>query len=283
MLDGAIASKLLLNKDLTYRWLAAKGLRTPAYASFGLGSIQAAEEFMLAHPGPAVVKPADGTGCGHGVTTNIADHATLRDAATHAAAFHSSLLIEQQLSGSSYRLLFLEGRFLDAVRRDPPMLTGDGRSSIRELAQQENDRRREGAQVTALSPLILDRESSNTLARAGMSPASVPGEGDRVRVKLAVNENSASENHVVREQVHPEIVETCRRIAGDFGLGLAGFDLMSDDISLPPNEGATAFAEINTGPGLHHHYLVAEVGRITPVAEIILDHLFAAQRGVFAL
>jgi cyanophycin synthetase len=282
MLDSAITSRLLLNKAITYEWLAAKGLRTPRSLVFDLGTLTPAEAFMVAQAGPVVVKPADGTGCGHGVTTHITTREALRDAALHAAAFHARLLIEEQLPGASYRLLFLDGEFIDAVRRESPVLTGDGRSTIRQLAQQENDRRRDG-EITALSPLIVDRECCNTLARAGLAPTSVPEQGAPVRVKLAVNENAARENHVVRDEVHPEIVETCRAIAHDFAVGFAGFDVMAEDISLPPAKGGTVFTEINTSPGIHHHYLVAEQDKRVPVAEVVLDHLFTRQRGVFAL
>jgi cyanophycin synthetase len=283
MLDSAVVARLLLDKALTYHWLSAKGLRTPRSLAFDLDTLQRAEHFLAATDGPVVVKPADGTGCGHGVTTHVAGKAALRDAARHAAAFHPRLLVEEQLAGSSYRLLFLDGAFVDAVRRDPPTLTADGRSSIRQLIQQENDRRREIGEPTALSPLVVDRECCNTLARTEFTPASVPPNGARVQVKLAVNENAARENHVVRDEVHPEIVEVCRRIALDFGLGLAGFDLISQDIALPPGQGLTVFTEINAGPGLHHHYLVAERDRIAPVARIVLEHLFASGRGVVVL
>ena len=283
MLDSAIASKLLLDKATTYELLAAKGLPTPRRVVFDLASFHRAEEFLLAQPGPVVVKPADGTGCGHGGTTQIATRSALRDSATHAAAFHPRLLVEEQLAGASYRLLFLDGIFIDAVRRDPPVLTGDGRLSIRQLAQQENDRRREEDPITALSPLVIDRESSNTLNHAGMTPASVPAKGERVQVKLAANENSARENHVVREEVHPEVLEACSRIARDFGLGFAGFDLISQDISAPIKARSTVFAEINAGPGIHHHCLVAEQDRAAPVARIVLDHIFTMRRGVFEL
>ena len=283
MLDNAVASRLLLNKALTYQWLSAKGLRTPRSVEFDLDTIHLAEKFLLGQPGPVVVKPADGTGCGHGVTTQIATRTALHDAATHAAAFHPHLLVEEQLQGSSFRLLFLDGVFIDAVRRDPPTLTGNGKSSIRQLAREENDRRREGSELTALSPLIIDRECCNTLSMAGLTPASVLPEGECIGVKLAVNENAARENHVVRDEVHSEILDTCSRIARDFGIGFAGFDIMSNDISQPAEIGDTIFTEINTGPGIHHHRLVGEPEKAAPIASIILEHLFAARRGVFEL
>lgn len=283
MLDSAIASRLLLDKALTYDWLAGKGLRVPRRAAFSMNSLDRAEAFLAGQAGPVVVKPADGTGCGHGVTTGITSLAGLHAASCHAAAFHPNLLVEEQLTGSSFRLLYLDGEFIDAVRRDSPVVIGDGRSSIRQLALQENDRRREAAPITALSPLMIDRESRNTLAAQGRSPAYVPDVEEVVQVKLAVNENAAGQNHVVREQVHQEIIDVGRKIVRDSRIGLAGLDVTSHDIAAPVSRGDTIFNEINAGPGLHHHYLVANPENAADVAPTILEHMFATQRGVLTL
>lgn len=283
MLDSAITSQLMLNKAVIFDWLAAKGLRVPRRQKFDLGSLDLAEAFLRENNGPVVVKPADGTGCGHGVTTRITDRYGLLKAARHAAAFHTELLVEDQLDGASYRLLFLDGEFIDAVRRDPPAVTGNGRSSIRQLVAAENERRRSSDAITALSPLMIDLECRNTLSARGLSPATVPAAGLEVMVKLAVNENSAAQNHLVREDVHPEIVETGSRIVRDFGVGFAGLDVTATDISRPLSEGGTIFNEINAGPGIHHHYLVSDQNRIANVAPRILEHLFSTRRGVMEI
>ena len=283
MLDSALVDRVMLDKALTYDWLSRRGLRTPPRARFDLGSFETAMRFLEACRGPVVVKPASGTGCGHGVTTGITDTASLRAAAIHAAAFSQQLLVEKELIGASFRLLFLDGQFLDAVRRDPSELVGDGKSSIRELARRENARRRACDPITALSPLVIDMEGRNTLARAGLMPASVPARGRTVRVKLAVNENGAAQNHVVRDEVHPAIVAAGARIARDFGLGLAGLDITASDISAPPEHPDTVFNEINIGAGLHHHYLVAEPAKCANVAPRILDHIFTTGHGAMEL
>jgi cyanophycin synthetase len=283
MLDSAITSQLMLNKAVIFDWLAAKGLRVPLRQKFDLGSLDLAEAFLRENDGPVVVKPADGTGCGHGVTTRITDRYGLLKAARHAAAFHTELLVEEQLVGASYRLLFLDGEFIDAVRRDPPSVTGNGRSTIRQLVTAENERRRSSGVITALSPLMIDLECRNTLSACGLSPATIPAAGLEVMIKLAVNENGAAQNHLVREDVHPEIVETGSRIVRDFGVGFAGLDVTATDISLPLAEGGAIFNEINAGPGIHHHYLVSDQNRIAHVAPRILEHLFSTRRGVMEI
>lgn len=280
MLDSAIISRLLLNKAVVFDLLAAKGLRIPQRQKFDMGSLDRALNFLREHGGPVVVKPADGTGCGHGVTTRVTDRYGLLKAARHAAAFHSELLVEEQLVGASYRLLYLDGEFIDAVRRDSPAVSGDGRSNIRQLVSAENERRRSRDAITALSPLMIDLECRNTLSAYDLSPAYVPAAGQVVTVKLAVNENNAAQNHLVRDEVHPEIVEAGSRIVRDFGVCFAGLDVTATDISLPLAEGGTIFNEINAGPGIHHHYLVSDPSRVVNVAPRILEHIFSTRRGV---
>ncbi len=283
MLDSAITSRLLLNKAVTFDMLAAKGLRVPRRQKFGMDSLECAVAFLRENGGPVVVKPADGTGCGHGVTTRITDRYGLVKAARHAAAFHTELLVEEQLVGASYRLLYLDGEFIDAVRRDSPIVIGDGSSNIRQLVAMENERRRSGEAITALSPLMIDLECRNTLSAQGMSPTTIPFAKQEVMVKLAVNENGAAQNHLVRDEVHHEIVETGSRIVRDFGIGFAGLDVTATDISLPLDTGDTIFNEINAGPGIHHHYLVSDQSQIAHVAPRILEHLFSTRRGVFEI
>ncbi|MBK6706898.1 MAG: cyanophycin synthetase [Sphingomonadales bacterium] len=283
MLDSAIVSRLLLNKAVVFELLAAKGLRIPQRRRFDIDSLERAATFLSEVGGPVVVKPADGTGCGHGVTTRIIDLDGLKKAARHAAAFNPELLVEEQLAGASYRLLYLDGMLIDAVRRDSPVVTGDGRSSLRQLVSAENERRRAGETITALSPLIIDLECRNTLAAAGLSSATIPAAGLEVMVKLAVNENGAAQNHLVLEEVHPEIIETGSRIVRDFGIGFAGLDVTATDISQPLSEGNVIFNEINAGPGIHHHYLVSDQKRIAHVAPRILEHLFSTRRGTIQI
>jgi len=49
-------------------------------------------------------------------------------------------LVEQQAQGDVYRLLYLNGKLLDAVQRSSPSVLADGRSSIRKLIQLETKR-----------------------------------------------------------------------------------------------------------------------------------------------
>jgi cyanophycin synthetase len=251
--------------------------------NFTMATLDGAKAFLDEVAGPVVVKPVSGTGGGRGVTTGVADAHGLRGAAKLAARYDGDLLVEEQVSGTSYRLLFLDGQFLDAVRRDPPAVTGNGRDSIRRLIFTENDKRLNARPITALSPLRVDRDCLNTLRAQGLSPRAVPKPGERVTVKTAVNENSADGNHTVMDQVHPETVALGARLVQDLGVRFAGLDLICRDIRAPLTRANGCFNEVNTTPGVHHHYLVADPSRRAPVAEYVLEYMFRKHIGVMQL
>jgi len=284
MLVSPVAMRVMVNKELTYELMAAKGYRIPRRCSYDLSTLEQAEDFMQALEGPVVVKPAAGTGNGQGVTTNIVTKAGLGSASRYAATyFESKLLVEEQLTGASFRLLYLDGEFIDAVRRDSPIVTGNGKSTIRQLVEGENRRRRTERPLSGLHPLVIDQESRNTLAGQDMSPNSVPGAGETIRVKHAVNENAAPQNHIVRDQVNEEIVRAGGRLVRELGLAIAGIDVTAHDISAPLTKSGAIFNEINIYPGIHHHYLVANPEVSAGVAPLILERLFSTRQGVIEL
>lgn len=283
MLDSDITLRVFANKALHYDLMTAKSLRLPEFIRFTLETLDQAIGFLEMQKGPIVIKPADGTGGGQGVVTGITDAEAVRAASQHAAGFNSALLAEQQLTGACFRLVYFNGEFLDAVRRDSPVVTGDGVSTITQLVKAENQSRQNPNRITALNPLTLDRECRNTLRTRGYSPKTVPNNADIIRIKLAVNENAAPQNHIVREQVHPEIIETGAQLVRDFGIKFAGLDVTSDNISAPLFEGNTYFNEINVNPGLHHHYLVANPAETADLATSLLNRMFTTGMGIVEL
>jgi cyanophycin synthetase len=180
-------------------------------------------------------------------------------------------------------LLFLDGEFIDAIRRDPPSVTGDGRHTLKALVAAENRRRLKAKPISSLSPLVFNKECINTLAALGLRAGSVLEAGRTVAVKQAINENAARDNRNVKGEVHRDIIDTGGRLAKDLGVRLAGLDLIATDVSAPLSAGKCTFSEINTTPGIHHHYLLRDPATITPVAELVLEHMFSTRRGVMTL
>ena len=278
-LDDPLTSIALSDKAFTHRLFTARGLPLPRHLVFTRYEIDRAEAFLATLGAAAVVKPAAGTGGGLGVTTGVTDARRLRRAVAHASGFGPTLLIEEEVAGASWRLLYLDGACIDVVRRDPPGVTGDGHSSIRRLVAEENRRRLNGP-VVALSPLRIDADMRNTLAAADLSLSHVPPAGRRIVVKGAVNENAADENHSLRDEVHPDLLERIGEMVRGLSVCFAGVDLIGGDLARPLAQSGTVINEINVNPGIHHHELVADPARAVPVPRLVLEHVFRTGRGV---
>lgn len=269
--DDAVTLHMSLDKALMHRQLTALGLRVPEHVVFEIGDLEPALAFLARYPGSDfAVKPAGGTGGGMGVTTGIRSPAQLTRAALRAARFSPELLIELQPVGDVLRVLFFQGELIDVLRQRPPSLVGDGRSTIGELIDAENTRRLEAEGMLGPSALRVDLDCVFHLENTGRSLGDVPAAGERFTVKGVTNENGVDDTTRMHD-LSPGIVDQCRKAIEIVGLELIGVDLIAGD---PTSDDEGVILEVNGGPGLHHHYLVAD-GDSKRVAVQILETLLA--------
>jgi cyanophycin synthetase len=271
-IDDPVTLSVAVNKPLVYRLLAARGLCIPLHLAFTLREIDRAIAFMQAAGGEWVVKPACGS-AGNGVTTGVSTPSDLAWAAAVAAAYGRNLLLEKQVPGDVYRLLYLDGRLLDAVVRKPPTVAGDGTSTIRDLVRLENQARSASGTERAQVLLSTDLDMRQTLAKQGLSFSSVPRRGAMVRVKTVINQNSGAENVPAFTRLCNSIVEDGAAAAMALGARLAGVDIITQDPALPLADSGGAILEVNTTPGYHYHYY--QQGGGCPVARQLLSYLLS--------
>ena len=282
-LDDKLTLDLMGNKAITYELLAEQGLDVPRHVRFSISDMSMALGLLADAGRPLVVKPNFGTGGGRGVITGVSTVSELRLAAFRAARFDPDLIAEEQIEGQSWRLLFIDGCFLDAVRRDPPRIVGDGSKSIAKLVQIENTARLKARPFTALSPIRIDGECKAYLTAQGLTPRSIPEASQLVILKRAVNENASAQNHALRAHVHPATLNICARLAQNLGVRLAGIDIIARDISLPLTRTNGYIGEVNTTPGLHHHDLVAVKPGGRSIAADLVEHMFETGAGAMTL
>jgi D-alanine-D-alanine ligase-like ATP-grasp enzyme len=218
-----------------------------------------------------VVKPAHGAG-GRGVTTGVISSFDLLRAAVAAAAYESTLVVEQQVEGNLYRLLYLDGELVDAVLRKSPTVVADGRSSVRQLIRLENRARLEAGRKFAQALVSLDMDMRRTLAKQRLSLSSKPKKGTVVTLKTVINENSAADNFPATGLLCRSIIEDGAAAAKAVGARLAAVDLVTRDpaVSLAQSDGV--ILEVNTTPGYHCHYY--RQGEGCPVAVHVLSYIF---------
>ena len=252
-LDDPVTVGVTLDKPLVHAILRSHGLATPDHAEFSLNDLTKAYQF-LARYRICVVKPADGTGAGGGVTTGIETRSQLIKASARAAGYGPRLLIEEHVEGATIRLLYLDGRLLDAVRRGPPTVLGDGRSSISRLVNDLNLRRLNAGYEAAQVTLKYDFDMERTLARQNLSWRSVPAKDRRVTLKTVINDNMADENESVVDEISKSAIDAGRRAAELVGARLVGVDIITPDFHQGFDEAGARILEINTAPGYYYHY-----------------------------
>ena len=270
-LDDVLAFRRSLDKEVVHDVLASAGLPIPAHAPFRSANVGPALVFLRSLGGPCVVKPADGTGGGRGVTAGVRSARDLVMATALASRHGQRLLIEQQAAGTMYRLLFLDGELLGVVRRRSAKVIGDGRSTIRELIAAENRQRLAARGGGGFSLLRVDLDCLLMLRATGRSMRSVPRPGENVTLKVSSSDNRREDNETVRAPLAPELVAEAAQAAQRLELRLAGVDIVTIDPHQPLRHNGGVILEVNCTPGLAYHYHVG--GPPTPVAVPVLRRL----------
>ncbi|HZX32911.1 MAG TPA: cyanophycin synthetase, partial [Rhodocyclaceae bacterium] len=267
---SAIAETISRDKDLTKRLLSSCGVPVPEGQEVHSPeeAWEAAQDIGL----PVVVKPSDGNH-GRGVFIELTKQDEIEAAYKVAIEEGSSVLVERSIPGTEHRLLVVGGKMVAANRGDMVWVTGDGKSSIRELigSQVNSDPRRGDTEEHPLNTIRLDSAATLEIKRQGFADGdAVPPAGKEVLIQR--NGNHAFD---CTDLVHPETAATAALAARIVGLDIAGIDLVTPDISKPLAEQGGAIVEVNAGPSLLMHLKPAE-GKPRPVGRAIVDNLFPA-------
>ena len=267
---SAIAETISRDKDLTKSLLASCGVPIPEgrEVTSADDAWAAAEDIGL----PVCVKPVDGNH-GRGVFIDLNSREEIEKAYAIAVDEGSGVLVERSLPGTEHRLLVVGDQLVAANRGDMITVTGDGRSTVRQLidSQVNTDPRRGPSELHPLSVIRIDTAARMELDRQGLAADAVPAAGREVLIQR--NANHAFD---CTDEVHPETAAVVALAARIVGLDIAGVDLVCRDISRPLAEQGGAIVEVNAGPSLLMH-LKPGVGKARPVGKAIVNNLFGPQ------
>ncbi|MBL8397508.1 MAG: cyanophycin synthetase [Candidatus Accumulibacter sp.] len=270
---SAVAESIAQDKELSKTLLHAAGVPVP----LGRPVLSAEDAWAAACEidGPVVVKPQDGNQ-GKGVAVNLSTREHIEAAYAIAYEISDEVLVERYIPGHDYRLLVVGDKLIAAARRDPPLVIGNGKDSIRQLVERVNsDPRRSEGHATSLTRIRLDDVALARLANAGLTPDSIPPRGKRVVLRNNANLSTGGTATDVTDDVHPEFAAQAVAAAQTIGLDIAGVDVVCDSVLRPLEEQGGGIVEINAAPGLRMH-LQPSFGKGRPVGQAIIDHMFAA-------
>ncbi len=224
---------------------------------------------------PLVAKPTISLyGNGRDVYCNIKDKATLLDYLDKHFKKYELLSLEKYEAGLiHYRVTLFFGQILGVVEHALPVITGDGRHSVRELIHLENEARANQTQAE-LFKLELNSETEACLQEAGLTVDAIPQQNKKILLAYTSNTGRGATSHSLGTTICRENAELLRQAAKLLNLNLVGFDIICEDIKRPLHQSRGFIIEANCNPDLKLHELPLTGPRI-PTAQIVLSRLIA--------
>lgn len=219
---GAVTFHMTQNKRLANVFLKSRGFPVPAQQPF---TDQGAAERFLKRYRSIVVKPCTQWG-GRGVSVAVQTPAELERAVRFAHRFEEDVILEQCVKGVDYRLIFVDYKYVAAIRRRSARVEGNGRDTIRKLIQTRNRRER---QVDPSHIIPVDAETGRNLTALGLAWDTVPAEGKSVRVRLTSNYHTGGDVDVITREVSRKLVALAGRAAKALGVPVIGIDFLVDE------------------------------------------------------
>ena len=268
---GSIAVEIACDKEETKNLLEAANISVPK------GRIIYDEEDLdraIDSIGyPMVIKPVNGNH-GRGATINIRSREEAIEALAAAKKISRAVICEKFITGFDHRVLVIDYKFVDAAKRTPALVIGDGKSRIMALIDAVNkDPRRGYGHEKVLTSIKVDDNTKQILKERDLTLDSILPKDEILFLKSTANISTGGTATDVTDQVHPHNVFMAERIARIIGLDVCGIDIMTDDISLPISETGGAILEVNAAPGFRMHLAPTE-GLPRNVAEPVIDMLF---------
>ena len=242
------AQKICADKKLTNKRLTE--LRLPVPKQVKVGSVESALKAADKIGFPIVIKPLKGQK-GGGVTAGITSVVQVESAFERAHKEGNDVVVESFITGSDFRLLVINGVFVAALTRKPPVITGDGKSTVEQLIAALNAHPlRDGFRLFKVEH---DLELQRMLKLEKLSMKDIPVAGRNISLRSAANVSTGGIPIDVTEQVHPDNINMAVRAAKGVGLNIAGIDFLTQDISRSYKDIGGAIIEMNARPGLCMH------------------------------
>lgn len=260
-LTTAIAMSRCQDKRVTLGLLAKAGLSVPRQQN---AEDAAANAVFLAEHGAVVVKPVEGEQ-GKGISVNLTTPEEVERAVAYARQFCDSVVVEQYCAGQDLRIVVIDYRVVAAAVRRPPVVIGDGHSTVLELIEKQSRRRQ--AATGGESRIPIDDETRRCLRAQGYELEDVLAHDTRVKVRNAANLHTGGTIHDVTATLHPVLRDAAERAAREIDIPVTGLDFLVPAVDRPDY----VIIEANERPGLANH-------EPQPTAERFVDLLFPNTR-----
>lgn len=213
-----------------------------------------AVRFARTHGFPLVVKP-NVSGFSRGSHFPLTSYKELLLAMFWAKMWWPVSVVEQYLEGKNYRIVVVKEGIMSVIRRYPPFVDGDGKSSINLLIDRENELRKSMDLYPVIHPIPKDRKIVRYLKKKDLNLVSIPVEGERVQLfnRISLAPGGVIET-IDKTSLPGDNRELFEGILEHFGANILGIDaIFEKGIDQSYRQQKTILLEVNSRPYLKMH------------------------------
>ncbi len=251
------------------KWLLKKRLLTnglPASKGSVVYSWRGAKKVFDSLTKPVIVKPRFGSRGRH-TTTHINSVTELKAAYTRARQLTWPVIVEEHLVGSVYRATCIGGKVVGILAGDPPRVTGNGVSTVRDLIEKKNATR-----DPQQGPVKYTEKLNTFLASLGLSLDSVIEANKTIDLSEKIGLSYGGMSREMIDVTHPELLKVFEKAAEAVDDPIIGFDFISTDVSAAPDTVRWGIIECNSVPFINLHHDPLE-GTPADAAGALFDYL----------
>lgn len=173
------------------------------------------------------------------------------------------VVIEEELRGYLFRCTLVGGKFVGAVKRDQPEVTGDGIHTLKELMDKENERPERKGPI--FHKIVIDPDAEIELKREGIKMEDIPEKGKIITFSQKTSRGIGGSTTEVTDIIHPENIKMLEKLGAYLKDPLVGVDLIIEKIEEPwYTEQHCGIIECNSLPfiDLHHYPLFGKPNNV---------------------
>ncbi|KXK12007.1 MAG: Cyanophycin synthetase [Microgenomates bacterium OLB23] len=211
---------------------------------------------------PFITKPQIGSRGRH-TTTHIYTKEELIHGFRVAKKLCRYVIVEEHLVGSVYRGTYINGEVVGILRGDPPRITGDGTSTIKQLISIKNKNRHpEVAKVRITDHL------KEFIKRQGLSLATVLKKSQTIDLSEKIGTSYGGYRAEEITITHPKIIKYVKKAGDRMRVPIVGFDFIIEDITKDPDTQKWGFIEANSLPFIDLHHFPLEGEAVNAAAKV---------------
>ncbi|MCM3134057.1 hypothetical protein M3629_14795 [Paenibacillus polysaccharolyticus] len=252
-----IAGLLAKNKQACNLILHEQGMPVPPHIVVAAMGEEA--EVFLHQYSSIVVKPLDSSSS-QGVTLDVRTVAELEAAIHLATQYGSSILLQQYVIGTDYRVLIINGQVAAVNQYRPVYVTGNGSSSVRERIEMLNRNRMQDTEIGVYEAFpAIDLENTHlldTLRKQGLALNDVSPVDQEIELYDLRNSAAGKISEFYSDctdDIHPDNARMMIQAARALQIDVAGIDVRCKDIRVPITTEQGGILEVNALPDLTHH------------------------------